>query len=195
MNTVFADVDTQLDFLCPSGALYAPGAEKIAPALAALTRYAAAQRVKIVSSVDAHTEDDPEFKIWKPHCVAGTAGQQKIASSLVENRCVVPNAGQFDAGSVAGAQQVIVEKQTVDPFTNAHMARIIESLTPCRFVVYGLVTEICVHHMVLGLLRHNSSVEIVTDAIHPFSETAGQQALTQLGSAGAKLVNVAAITG
>src|SRR5690242_13030008 len=99
MNTVFIDVDTQLDFLCPAGALSAPGAEKIAPTLAALTRYAAAHDIKIVSTVDAHAENDPEFKIWKPHCVAGTAGQQKISSSLLEKRCVIPNGGQFDVAA------------------------------------------------------------------------------------------------
>lgn len=195
MNTVFIDVDTQLDFLCPAGALYAPGAEKIAPALAALTSYAAQHGIKIVSTVDAHTENDPEFQIWKPHCVAGTAGQQKISSSLLEKRCVIPNEGQFDAAAAGASQQVIVEKQTVDPFTNAHLVSVVQSLSPCRFVVYGLVTEVCIHHAVLGLLRHNPSVEIVTDAIRPFSETAGEQAITKLVAAGAKLTNVAAITG
>lgn len=195
MNTILVDVDTQLDFLCPAGALYAPGAEKIAPALAALTSYAAQHGIKIVSTVDAHTENDPEFQIWKPHCVAGTAGQQKISSSLLEKRCVIPNEGQFDAVAASAAQQVIVEKQTVDPFTNAHLVSVVQSLSPCRFVVYGLVTEVCIHHAVLGLLRHNPSVEIVTDATRPFSETAGQQAVIKLVAAGAKLTNVAAITG
>lgn len=194
MNTVFIDVDTQLDFLFPAGALYAPGAEKISPALVALTRYAATHDIKIVSTVDAHTENDPEFKIWKPHCVAGTTGQQKISLSLLEKRCVLPNGGELDVATVTAAQQAIVEKQTVDPFTNAHMAPVVQSLNPCRFVVYGLVTEVCIHHMVLGLLRHNPSVEIVTDAIRPFSETAGEQAIIKLVAAGAKLTNVAAIT-
>ena len=29
MSTIFLDVDTQLDFLSPSGVLYVPGAERI----------------------------------------------------------------------------------------------------------------------------------------------------------------------
>ncbi len=32
-KTVFVDVDTQIDFVYPAGALYAPGAETIVPAL------------------------------------------------------------------------------------------------------------------------------------------------------------------
>ena len=50
MSTVFIDVDTQLDFLFPSGALYVPGAERLIPTLAHLTRYAAAARHSAVLS-------------------------------------------------------------------------------------------------------------------------------------------------
>src|SRR6185312_16056768 len=73
MKMVFFDVDTQLDFLYPAGALYVPGAESIVPRVAALNRYAADTGIPLISTVDAHTEDDPEFRHWPPHCVAGTA--------------------------------------------------------------------------------------------------------------------------
>jgi len=36
MSAVFFDVDTQLDFLYPAGALYVPGAESIVTRVAAL---------------------------------------------------------------------------------------------------------------------------------------------------------------
>ena len=74
MNTVFFDIDSQLDFLYPAGALYVPGAERIVPAIARLNRYAAAHGIPVVSTTDAHTEDDPEFQIWPHHCVAGNVG-------------------------------------------------------------------------------------------------------------------------
>ena len=77
MKTVFFDVDTQLDFLYPAGALYIPGAENIIGALGALTKFAVANKIQIISTADAHSEDDPEFKTWKPHCVAGTDGATK----------------------------------------------------------------------------------------------------------------------
>ena len=41
MNTAFFDVDTQLDFVLPAGALYVPGAESILPAVVRLNRWAA----------------------------------------------------------------------------------------------------------------------------------------------------------
>src|SRR5271167_2976989 len=89
MKTVFLDVDTQIDFLFPAGALYVPGAEDTVPNLALLTRHALARGHQIISTVDAHSEDDPEFTVWKPHCIVGTIGQQKAAATLSEHPFVV----------------------------------------------------------------------------------------------------------
>ncbi len=77
MNMVFFDVDTQIDFLYPAGALYVPGAETIVDRVAELNRWADSHGICVISTMDAHTEDDPEFRTWPPRNVAGTAGQQK----------------------------------------------------------------------------------------------------------------------
>src|ERR1041385_6607139 len=109
MKTVFFDVDTQLDFLYPAGALYVPGAESIVAQVAALNQYAAGHGFSVVSTMDAHSEDDPEFRDWPPHCVAGTAGQQKPAATLLEKRVVIPNVPQdivLQDINVLGASQI-----------------------------------------------------------------------------------------
>ena len=49
MKTVFFDIDTQIDFLFPAGALYAPGAEKIIGTVAKLNHHAAKHRIPVVS--------------------------------------------------------------------------------------------------------------------------------------------------
>ena len=114
MKTVFFDVDTQLDFMVPAGALYVPRAESIVDRIAVLNRFAASQNVPVISTTDAHTEDDPEFKLWPHHCVAGTTGQQKCAVTLLERRVVIPNSDCTPI--LTGMQQIIVEKQTIDRF-------------------------------------------------------------------------------
>src|ERR1700677_349232 len=115
MKTVFFDIDTQLDFVLPAGALYAPGAESILHNVAALNHRAHV----VISTMDAHTEDDVEFREWPHHCVAGCLGQRKPAATLLEKRAVVPNrAGNF---SLDGARQIILEKQTIDCFSNIHL--------------------------------------------------------------------------
>src|SRR5258708_5322609 len=110
MTTVFFDIDTQLDFLYPAGALYVPGAERIVDQVAALNRYAASHGIPVVSTVDAHAENDPEFAEWPPHCVAGTAGQQKPSATLLEKRAVVPNTAS-DLAPGHSAHQILLGKQ------------------------------------------------------------------------------------
>ena len=84
MRTVFFDIDTQLDFVSPAGALYVPGAERIMPTVAHLNQLAGQRSIPVISTMDAHPENDIEFRDWPPHCVAETIGQQKPAGSLLE---------------------------------------------------------------------------------------------------------------
>ncbi|MGC9968947.1 MAG: isochorismatase family protein [Bryobacteraceae bacterium] len=192
MKTVFFDIDTQIDFLFPAGALYVPGAERLLPALAELNRYAAEHSIPVVSDMDAHAENDPEFKDWPAHCVAGTLGQRKPAELLLERRVVIPSApGDYP---IEGAQQIIVEKQTLDVFTNPNVAGLLEKLSADRYVVYGVVTEYCVYYAVTGLLKTGKPVELVTDAIQEIDPAAAQRTLSDFVAAGGRLTTVAQIT-
>ena len=182
---VFFDVDTQLDFLYPAGALYVPGAESIVAEVAALNRYAAGHGIPVISTVDAHTENDPEFRDWPPHCVAGTAGQQKPAATLLEKRVSIPNIPQDF--NVEDAQQVLLEKQSVDCFTNPNLPALLERLAARRCVVYGVVTEICVKNAALGLLKSGRPVTLVTDAVRSLNEAACAQFWQEFAAAGGQL--------
>jgi nicotinamidase/pyrazinamidase len=186
MKTVFIDVDTQIDFLYPAGALYVPGAEKLLPRLAELTRYAASHGITVVSTVDAHAENDPEFRRWPPHCVSGTAGQQKPSGTLLEKRVVVPSTpGGYE---IEGAQQIVVEKQWIDVFAGGNLASVLERIDADRWVVYGVVTEYCVRGAVLGLLKLGKPVEVLSDAIQALDAAAGSAVLEELAARGAKIV-------
>ena len=115
MKTVFFDIDTQIDFVYPAGALYVPGAEEILPVIGQLNRKAPI----VISTMDAHSENDPEFQIYPHHCVVGTIGQQKAALTLIEKR----------------DQQIIIEKQTLDCFSNPKLSPLLAELNADRYVV------------------------------------------------------------
>jgi nicotinamidase/pyrazinamidase len=182
MKTIFLDIDSQLDFLYPSGALYVPGAEKIVDNIARLNRYAAAHDIPVVSTVDAHTENDPEFKVWPHHCVAGTTGQHKAEATLLDRRVVVPNRpGDL---AIDGARQIIVEKQTVDVFEARNLERIIQQLSGEKFVVYGVVTEICVLWAMRGLIRLGKRAVLVSDAVASLTSQGSIAAVEEMLSAG-----------
>jgi nicotinamidase/pyrazinamidase len=187
---VFFDIDTQLDFLYPAGALYVPGAQRIVPAITHLNRFAARRGMPVISTTDAHLEDDVEFKIWPRHCVAGTTGQHKAESTLLEKRVVIPNRACDLAGALAigGVQQIIVEKQTVDAFAAPNLGRIIEQLQ--ADFIYGVVTEICVLFAARGLLKTGKPVVVVTDAIEGLEAKDSERALAEIRAAGGTLTTV-----
>jgi len=191
---VFLDVDTQVDFMLPTGSLYVPGAEAIIPNLKKLMDYAREQGIPVLSSADAHAPDDPSFAEWPPHCVVGTPGQRRIVETQWPNTRVIPNrAGAFiPTSGLAG--QTIVEKQAYDMTTNLNFERILEALGARRFVVFGVATDYCVRYSVLSLRRRGKPVEVVVDAIRAISEESGKKAVEEMASAGARLVTTEEVT-
>ena len=192
MKTVFFDIDTQIDFLYPAGALYVPGAEKIVEQIAALNRFAGAHGIPLVSTMDAHAEDDPEFKAWPPHCVVATTGQQKPEATLLTKRVAVPNTK--GVANLEGAQQLLLEKQTFDCFTNVNLANLLERFAAERYVVYGVVTEICVKLAAFGLLKTGKRVELVTDAVRSLQDAASAEMTAAFLAAGGVLTTASVAT-
>jgi nicotinamidase/pyrazinamidase len=182
VKAVFFDIDTQIDFVYPAGALYVPGAERILPIVTELNRRAPL----VISSMDAHTEDDPEFQLYPHHCVAGTTGQHKPAVTLLESRAVVPH------GS-AGTRQLILEKQRLDCFSSPHLEPLLARIHAERYLVYGVVTEICVRFAAFGLLKTGKPVAIVTDAVTALNEQKAQQMFSEFTAAGGVLTTSAAV--
>lgn len=179
MKTVFFDIDTQIDFVYPAGALYVPGAETIVPVIAELNRRAPL----LISTMDAHSEDDPEFKLYPHHCVVGTTGQQKPAATLLEKR------GPISAGA-CGVQQLVLEKQKLDCFTNPRLQPLLQELNADRYVIYGVVTEICVRYAAFGLLKTGRRVEIVSDAVKALDSGVAEKMFDEFRSAGGHLTTI-----
>ncbi len=140
MRTVFFDVDTQLDFLYPAGALYVPGAERVVANLVHLNQHAGAHGIPLVSTTDAHTESDPEFQSWPHHCVAGCLGQRKPEGTVLKSSAIIP---YYPLDSkFPHAAQYVLQKTVLDCFTNPNLPALLDVLEADRYVLYGVVTEI-----------------------------------------------------
>ncbi len=185
MKTVFIDVDTQLDFVVPSGALYVPGAERLIPVWTRLREQAAAAGITIVSTVDAHDEDDPEFAAWPPHCVLGTLGQRKPEGLTCANPHMQRTQSHVPAAWPDGAPaQIVVHKKTTDCFAEPNFVRVLELLNADRYAVYGVATEVCVRHALRGLLGTGKKVDVLTDAIRELDAASGSAAIREFQAAG-----------
>lgn len=194
-DRIFMDIDTQIDFMESAGKLYVPRAEEIIPNLVRLMTYARQHGILVLSSSDAHTPDDAEFKIWPPHCVIGTRGQQRINETLLPGAVTVPWQTRPFVLPRDWPSQVVIEKDAYDTAANPNFDTILDVLGPRRFVVFGVATEYCVRADVLSLRERNRSVEVVLDAIKPITEEGGRKALEEMAAVGARFVRTADVLG
>jgi nicotinamidase/pyrazinamidase len=186
---IFWEVDVQADFMLPGGKLYVPGAEKLLPNIRRLTDAARQGRVFLVSHGCFHAPDDPEFKIFPPHCVKGTAGAELVPEALTENVVRVANeAGAKVPEDLSSYQQILLEKQTLNIFESRHADALVRRLgNHAEFVVFGVVTEYCVSYAVKGLLERGRRVAIARDAIETLKPEDGQKTVADLERLGASL--------
>jgi len=184
------EVDTQADFMLPGGKLYVPGAEKLLPNIRRLTDAARQDRVFLVSHGCFHTPDDPEFKIFPPHCVQGTAGAQFVPEALTDRIVRVPNDDHAQLPSdLSPYQQILLEKQTLNIFESRHADTLVHRLgNRAEFVVFGVVTEYCVGFAAKGLLQRGRRVAVVRDAIETLKREEGDKAIAELQQLGARLI-------
>lgn len=194
-SRIFWDVDTQVDFLSPNGKLYVPGSEAIVPTLRRLTQWAAEHGTLVVASADAHRADDAEFQQWPPHCVVGTTGQQKIPETSLPRHLLLPNRPAEIPRDLSVWQQVILEKQHLDVFTNPNTELLVEQLGRPDVVLYGVVTELCVSAAARNLLRQGCRVTLVEDAIAAIDTAKAQECLNEFAGFGGQLAKASDVIG
>jgi nicotinamidase/pyrazinamidase len=184
------EVDPQADFMLPEGKLYVPGAEKLLPNIRRLTDAARQGRVFLVSHGCFHTPDDPEFKIFPPHCVQGTAGSDFVPEALTDKVVRTPNDAHAKLPSDLSAyQQILLEKQTLNIFESLHADALVHRLgNRAEFLVFGVVTEYCVGFAAKGLLQRGRRVAVVRDAIATLKPEDGDKTIAELQQLGARII-------
>jgi nicotinamidase/pyrazinamidase len=188
---VFWGVDTQADFMLPGGKLYVPGAERLLPNIRRLTDAARRGRVFLVSHGCYHAKDDPEFKVFPPHCVKGTPGSAYVPEALTGKVAIVPNEPAATLPKdLSQYQQILLEKQTLDIFESRHADELVKRFADeVEFLVFGVVTEYCVRFAAKGLLERGRRVWVVEDAIETLNAADGARTIAELKGLGAKFVS------
>jgi nicotinamidase/pyrazinamidase len=186
---IFWEVDVQRDFVLPGGKLYVPGAEKLLPNIRRLTDAARQGKVFLVSHGDFHAPNDPEFKVFPPHCVKDTPGSELVPEAITNRVARVPNEPEAKLpDDLIRYQQILLEKQTLNIFESRHADELVKKLgTQPEFVVFGVVTEYCVSYAAKGLLERGRRVALVSDAIETLKREEGEKTVTELVRLGARL--------
>ncbi|MEW5852932.1 MAG: isochorismatase family protein [Myxococcota bacterium] len=208
VNRIFVDVDTQVDFCEPQGALFVAEAPAVMEACRALVRVAQKRGELIVGSVDSHAFNAWEFNTnvtdgkpgpFPPHCVKGTPGWLKVAGTTGDKAYFVPNV-IHDVKPPQGTTALYFEKEVYSLFANPNAETTLRKLAAERgrptFTVFGVATDYCVKAACEGLLQLGvGDVELVTDAIAAVVPADGEKTIRALQEQGVRLVKAGDVVG
>ena len=185
---VLVDVDTQRDFLDPSGSLYIPGSGRILANLGRLTQFARTRRIPVIATACAHTPDEVDSEPFPPHCLVGTEGQRRIAPTDWPGGVELPIGANLPIGT-ALPDHLTIHKSRYDVFSRPDAAAIFGHYARpgAGFVVYGVATDYCVRAVVLGLRRLGHEVKVVVDAVWAIDQAGEVEHFAEFVTTGAVL--------
>jgi len=137
-------VDMQKDFCYPEGALYIGDhvREIFKPIREVIEKF---EGKPVIFTQDWHRKDDPEFKIWKPHCIQNTWGSEIIDE-------LSPSEDDY-----------YIKKRKYSAFFGTDLDLTLRDLNVNCIFVCGVVTNICVLHTVADAVMRGYDVFVLKD--------------------------------
>ncbi|AHC50954.1 isochorismatase [Sulfolobus acidocaldarius SUSAZ] len=151
-TTALIIVDMQNDFVRREGKLYVPNAESTINPIRSLIYKARDSGSLIIYTQDWHMKDDPEFKIWGEHALAGSWGAEIIEE-------LTPDKEDF-----------IVRKYRYDAFFESPLDYILRVKGIKNVVITGTVANICVLHTAGSAALRWYNVALVKDGISAITD-------------------------
>ena len=146
-------------------------ARRIIPNVQSLLEQELAQGSTVFFLCDHHSPDDPEFKIFPPHCLEGTAEAE-----------VIPELARY--------QGEVIPKRRYSAFFDTPLEEKLKQLKPEKLIICGVCTDICVLHTVADARNRDYRVEVPVDCVASFDEKAHHFALEYMEKTlGAKLTS------
>ncbi len=136
---------------CKAGSLASPRLAALVPRLRAHLEAETAAGAVLVFLADSHAPDDPEFRLFPPHCVAGS-GEDDVVAELREF---------VERGHV-------VRKRRYSGFSGTRLDELLAGLAPAVVEVVGVCTDICVLHTVAGLRDRDYRVVVRRDLVETY---------------------------
>ena len=155
------------------------GAEsrRMIPNIQRLLERELAQGAKVFFICDHHDPDDLEFKMFPPHCIAGTVEAE-----------VIPE--------LAGYPGEIITKKRYSGFFGTQLEGKLNELKPDKLIVCGVLTNICVLHTTADARNRDYEVEVPVDCVASPDEEAHRFALEHMDKVlGAKLIKLGGVNG
>jgi nicotinamidase/pyrazinamidase len=162
VNNVVLVVDMLRCFMEPGHPLYTGDkARSIIPNIQRLLERELANGARVFFICDNHDPDDLEFKMFPPHCIAGTPEAK-----------VIPELATYPGETVY--------KKRYSGFFNTGLEERLSELDPEKIIVCGVFTNICVLHTVADARNRDFHVEVPFDCVASPDEMAHRFALEHM---------------
>ncbi len=161
-ETALIVVDMQNDFAHERGSLFVPDAPKTIKPIKSLIEKFREKNSTIIYTQDWHMEDDPEFKIWGVHAVAGTWGAEIVEELKPTDK------------------DITVKKLRYDAFYGTSLDHILRVKGIKNLVITGTVANICVLHTAGSAALRWYNVIVPMDCISALTEDDYQFTLRQV---------------
>jgi len=156
-------IDMLKDFINADGKLsIGPAATNVVKAIARRIDEARAAGWPVIYVCDRHTEDDPEFGMFPPHCVAGTPGAEVVDE-------LRPRPGDK-----------VIPKRRFSGFFQTDLDLTLRELGVGRLRLVGVCTNICVLYTAADARMRGYEVEVPRDKVASFDPGAHEWALGQM---------------
>jgi nicotinamidase/pyrazinamidase len=147
-------------------------ARRIIPRIGQLLQRELDKGSKVFFVCDRHDPDDLEFKMFPPHCIAGT-----------EEAEIIPELRDYPGE--------VITKNRYSGFYNTVLDERLQAIRPDKLIVCGVCTDICVMHTVADARNRDYEVEVPTDCVASFNDDGHRFALDHMDKVlGAKLVRL-----
>ena len=132
-----------LNGFCRFGNLSSPRLGTVVDAIREYLERMLAAGARAVFLADTHAPDDPEFRMFPPHCIEGS-GEEEIVDELRE---------------LAG-RSVVLRKRRYSGFFGTDLDGVLAEMAPVAVEVVGVCTDICVLHTVADLRNRDYDVVV-----------------------------------
>lgn len=151
-DTAVVVVDMQNDFVRREGKLYVPSAEGTVKPIAELLDRARRAGASVVYTQDWHMKDDPEFRIWGEHALAGTWGAE-----VIEELAPAPD-------------DAVIRKLRYDAFFGTSLDYLLRVRGIKNLVLVGTVANICVLHTAGSAALNWYNVALAVDGVSALTD-------------------------
>ena len=138
-------IDMQKDFCYQNGTLYiGDHVKQIFEPLSGVINKARS-KIPIIFTQDWHRRDDPEFKIWKPHCIAGSEGAEIIDELNPKD------------------EDYFIKKRRYTAFFGTDLDLLLRELNVKKIYLSGVVTSVCVLHTAADAFMRGYTLALLKD--------------------------------